>query len=70
MSNALIAALVGMTTLLAAFGGVVYSYGQMAERVAVTSQQLEVLTGKVEALSLDVSGGRLEVMRLLASRDR
>ena len=70
MTKELIASLVAMVALLGTLAGVTYSYGQLTERVEASRVQIAVLTSKVEALSLDLNGTRLEIMRLLTSRNR
>lgn len=67
MTKPLFANIGALIALLLALIGAIYSYGQLTERVEMQSKQIEMLTTKMDALSTDFNGTRLEMMRLLSA---
>lgn len=67
MTGSLVA-IIGLTlTLIAAVFGFGLRIGTLTERVETQSRQIEALGGKVDSLTVDFNGTRLEIMRLLGS---
>ena len=67
MSKEAIAIVALTVTLALAAGGFLVQTGRLVERVEGQTKQIDVLTTKVEALTLDLNGTRLEMLRLMAS---
>ena len=70
MSKELLA-IVGLTvSLIAAVFGFGMRIGTLTERVESQTKQLDGMMQKMDALTADFNGTRLEMMRLLARTDR
>lgn len=66
-----IVAIIGLTlSLIAAVFGFGMRVGTLTERVESQTKQLDGMMNKMDALTVDFNGTRLEMMRLLAARDR
>ena len=67
MSKELVAALaLGFSLIASVFAGGI-RIGTLTAQIETQGKQIDGMAGKLEALSLDVAGQRLEVMRILGA---
>ena len=68
MTKEMLAVLGFVLTLVAAVFAFGLRIGTLTERVEAQTKQIELLSGRVESLSDDWAGSRVEMMRILAAR--